>query len=585
MKRIEFPFFNNVFLDNGIVGLYKFLKENANLEIGVHFGLEEKKLWVQHDELFETLERVYYAMGSKVYDTYTAKQKDEAGNLYFELDDEKQKVVNVEPFPKMNTYGFTELLTNNAQGVTTKEDNTRKFTAIEKESPGLAQQIQQAFENRKLKMLSKIYFDEPYTKLTRLEKPTKAHFEEGKQVCYLTGQKRKKLVDAQNISPFFSGLTNFNSLLSNSDKKISWEAMYLSRFAAVTCLYQYPNKLREALNVYFIYSDNLANLDYLLHHRFMGLVKDEDSLKLSEYVANFPLNENDKTHLGKANDFIGINESLFYLVYSMYKNFLQSGRLIDRTNLRHMMREKPIGVVAIRAEAFASTMRPRHFEYLTHFSFVTELIYELEKEGVNWRYVVQSLKILKPSLQSNQKRYEMERQFRNDVLGQILKAKSILKEMEGFFNDCYGYLLDTLNDPQKNIGFKRYNDLVEFIQKYESLINPKIMEDKELQEKAIKMGAQIGQGILSYGENPDRKTNARQGRKYIIALRKANQFDRFLHELGRIQGRFTLTLSRDFLNNIDEGRFNWARQFIIISALNQINAELSPKQKPEANQA
>lgn len=584
MKRIEFPFFNNVFLDNGTVSLYKYLKKDSTLENGTHFGLEETRLWIEHDDLFGILERVYYAMGRKVYDTFTAKQKDEAGNLYFKLNDNLE-VVSVEPFPKMNTYGFTELLTNNAQGVTTQEENTRKFAAIEKENPVLAQQIRQAFEDRKLKMLSKIYFEEPYTKLTRLELPTKAHFEEGKQVCYLTGQKRKKLVDAQNISPFFSGLTNFNSLLSNSDKKVCWEAMYLSRFAAATCLYQYPNKLREALNVYFVFSNNLTNLDELLYLQFGGLVKDEGSLKLNEYLANFPLGDNNNAYLGKANDFVGVNESLFFLVHCLYKSILEKKPQINRSQFQRVIREKPIGIVAIRAESFASTMRPKHFEYLTHFSMVIEMIYDLEREGINWRYVVQSLKILKPSLQSNQKRYEMERQFRNTILGKILKAKSILAEMEGFFNDCYGYLLDALNDPQKSIGFKRYSDLVEFIKKYESQINPRIMEDKELQEKSIKMGAQIGQGILSYGENPDRKINARQGRKYIIALRKANQFDRFLHELGRIQGRFTLTLSRDFLENIDEDRFNWARQFIIISALNQINAELSPKTKPEANPA
>ena len=108
------------------------------------------------------------------------------------------------------------------------------------------------------------------------------------------------------------------------------------------------------------------------------------------------------------------------------------------------------------------------------------------------------------------------------------------------------------------------------------------MTDKELQERAVKMGAQIGQGILSYGEVPDRKVNARQGRKYIIALRKANQYERFLAELSRIQSRFALNYSRDFIDNIDESRFQWARQFVIISALNQINTELSPR-KSENN--
>jgi hypothetical protein len=161
-------------------------------------------------------------MGRAVYDTYTLKQEEEGGNLFFKLND-THDIVAVQPFPKMNTYGFTALLTNNAQGTTIKEKNTRKFASIEKENPVLAASIRGEFEKKKIKLLSKIYFEEPYTKITRLEKPTKAHFEVGNQTCYLTGQKRKKLVDSQCTSPFLSSLANFNSFLSNTDKKVCWE--------------------------------------------------------------------------------------------------------------------------------------------------------------------------------------------------------------------------------------------------------------------------------------------------------------------------------------------------------------------------
>jgi hypothetical protein len=584
MTKIEFPFFNNVFLDNGTVGLYTFLKEDHTLEEGADYCLEDNKLWIENIELFDLLERVYYSMGRKVYDTYTLKQEQEGGNLFFKLDSNNQ-IYDVQTFPKMNTYGFSELLTNNAQGVTTKDSNTKKFASIEKDNPELATKIREEFDSRKIKLLSKVYFEERYTKITRLEKPIQAYFEEGAQVCYLTGLKRKKLVDSQNISPFFSGLINFNSFLSNTDKKICWEAMFLSRFSAATSLYQYPNKRRIALNVYFVFSNNLKNLSDIHRLTVRDLVKDPDTLKVNEYLANFPRSEDQREYLGKGSDFIGVNESLFFLIHCLFKEILKSKPKINKSAFRQAILERPIGLVSIRAESFASTMRPKHFEYLTRFSFTIELIYELEKDGLNWRNVIQSLKIIKPSLQNHQNRYELERLFREEILSKILRAKTILPLMETFFNDCYGYLIDSLKDPSKNIGFKRYNDLLEFVTKYETHINDKIMNDKELQDKALKMGAQIGQGILSYGENPVRKTNARQGRKYIIALRKANQFDRFLHELARIQARFTLSFSREFLENIDEERFHWVRQFIIISALNQINTELSPKQKTELNPA
>lgn len=588
MKKIEFPYYNNVFLDNGIIGLYNYLLKDESLQKGVHFGLEEKRLWVEHDNLFELLEQTYYTMGREVYDTYTQKQEDEGGNLFFKLNENKE-IEEVKVFPKMNTYGFTELLTNNAQGVTTKEENSKRFAQIEKENLELAEQIRYEFEKRKIKLLSKIYFEEPYTKLTRLEIPIKAHFDEGNLTCYLTGNKRKKLVDAQNISPFFSGLTNFNSLLSTNDKKICWEALYLSRFSATSCLYQYPNKLRDALNVYFIHSNNLTTLNELINSRLQrGIIINNDILRTSdfEFLSNFTATDS----IGRKVDFAGLYETLFLILYSLREMVLKPSDTValpvnDGFDDDDLPKEwnLPVTMYAIRAESFAATKRPKYFEQLHRFRYSIWLIGRLKKEGINWKNVIQSLKILKPSFSQNKNRYELERQFRELVLGKVLNAKSILSDMEGFFDDCYGYLLDALNDPLKGIRYKRYNELLDFVTQYERIINHKIMTDKELQEKAIKLGAQIGQGILSYGENPERKTNARQGRKYIISLRKANQYDRFLQELARIQSRFTLNYSRDFLDSIDEERFQWVRQFVIISALNQINVELSPK-KQDSNQ-
>lgn len=592
MPEITFTYSRNVFLDNGIIGVYRFLNQlasgslqsrsndrlarlkNYDLQAGTHFRLEPQSLWIGHDQLYELLEDLYYVMGEQVYDTFTDKQKEEAGNLSFAEDG-----TLLERFPKMNTYGLTALLTNNAQGTTPREEDTRKFAAIEKDSPELAVKIKAAFEQTGVKMLNKIYFNDWYTKITRLDPPQKAHFEPGKQTCYLTGESVKKLVDAQNISPFFSGLTNFNSLLSLGDKKVSWKALYLSRFAPAQCLYVYGNKLRESLMVYLIQAENLERLAELFTDKFFqGIIRDSTQLRISEYLANFPRNE----VLGKSFDYIGRNENLFLILYTLYKHVLDEGLKKGENAgldlLAHLLGGKhgAVSLVSIRADAFASTMRPSQFEILTNFKYALQLIRHFEEQGVNILWVLQSLKLIKPSLAKNQNRYAIERQFREEILGKVLGAKTILSDLESFFNDCYGYLLDALNDPSKGIGFKRYDQLMAFATIYESSINPIIMENQQLKERAIKLGAQVGQGILSYGEN-DRKTNARQGRKYIVRLRKASQFDRFLDVLSGIQSRFTFSFSRELLEGLDEENYAWIKQFIIISALNQINPELSPK--------
>lgn len=590
MQEVIFTQTHNVFLDNGIVGLYRYLLKTERpdllsselsdlkafpLEKGVHFGLEPERLWIKHDDLFALLEALYYSMGREVFDTYTDKQKAEEGNLFFKIEADGNLIAR--PFPKMNTYGLTELLTNNAQGSTTKEENTRKIDAIRKDDPALATQIENEFTSRNLKLLSKVYFNEPYTKLTRLEPPQNAHFEPGPNACYLTGESVKRLVDAQNISPFISGISAFSSHRSASDKKISWKALYLSRFAASTCFYQYPSKLRDSLNIYLVYSDNLTNLYELLRDRFDSLTRPLDALRKQEYIANFPQSD-DGNPLGRSGDFIGRNENLFYLLHTLYTSVLGGRQSIEQRELMQLLgvADKTVGLVSIRAESFAATMRPNQFENLHHVKFVFALIHKLGQDGVSIPNVMQSLKIIQPSLLTHRDRYRMERQFRERFVGKVLNGQSVLSDMETFFDDCYGYLLDVLNEPSKSIGFKRYNELVKFITYYEPIVNQQIMQNEELQKRALNLGIQVGKGILAYNDN-DRKTNARQGRKYIIALRKASQFAGFMDQLSRVQSRFTLSISRDLLEGINEDNYAWIKQFVIISALNQINPELSPK--------
>ena len=545
------------------------------LKKGTHFGLEPDQLWIHHHDLFGLLEAVYYSMGREVYDTYTDKQLAEVGNLFFTVGETGE--LTATPFPKMNTYGLTELLTNNAQGTTPNESDTRKIDAIRKADSTLAMQIEQQFDERKLKLLSKVYFNEPYTKITRLDTPQNAHFEPGPNTCYLTGESAKKLVDAQNISPFISGIGAFSSHRSSSDKRVSWKAMYLSRFAAATCFYQYPNKLRDALNVYLVYSDNLTNLHDILRTKFGPLTRPADVLRQQEYVANFPQSD-ENNPLGRSGDFIGRNENLFYLLFTLYNSVMDKRPLADNREMMQLLgiADRTLGIVSMRAESFAATMRPNQFENLHHVKFVFALIHKLGQQGVSIPHVWQSLKIIKPSLQSNRDRYRMERQFREKFVGKVLNGQTILTDMESFFNDCYGHLLDVLNEPGKSIGFKRYNDLINFTTQYELIVNQQIMQNEELQRRALNLGSQVGQGILNYNQN-DRKTNARQGRKYIIALRKANQFAGFMDQLSRVQSRFTLNISRDLLEGINEDNYDWIKQFVIISALNQINPELSPK--------
>ncbi len=97
--------------------------------------------------------------------------------------------------------------------------------------------------------------------------------------------------------------------------------------------------------------------------------------------------------------------------------------------------------------------------------------------------------------------------------------------------------------------------------------------DKELQIRAINLGKSIGQGILNV-DAADKKANAKAGRKYLISLHKSRTLIQFMDNLYRVVNRFGISTSNDILENISEENFQLIRQFVLISALNQINSVL-----------
>ncbi|MFN0203476.1 MAG: hypothetical protein ACKVTZ_18260 [Bacteroidia bacterium] len=572
MNTIIFEKSHHVLLDNGIIALYRYLNREDN-EVLAKFSYQHKltdtTLTIECEQLAALLEEVYYLMGREVYDTYTHKQDEDRGNIFFKKDE--TGAYQAELFPKMNTYGMTELLTNNAQGTMRREEDSMKIDEIEKQNPELAAFIRKTFEEKKLKLLSKVYFNERYTKITRLDAFHVDYFKEGKHHCYLTGKSYKRLVDVTSTSPFISGLTNFNSFLQN-DKKISWQAMYLSRFAAAQALYAYTNKVYEAISVFLFESNTLTNLDNLYKTYVEGGKLKVNSIewKNNNFVSNLRISNFAKE---KGEYFVWKNEYAFMLIYTFYEQILVTAKekateienpyeVLDDT----ISQTQPI-LVGIRAEPYGNTKRPTAFDYITKLRFLVRLFQYWVNHGVDMLAVLRSLRFIKPSLTGNQNKFALERVVRDRVLGLIIEGKSILSEMETLFFDCYRNLT-----AGENVGYKHYQQLELFITLYEPLISQTM--DKSLQERAIKLGKSIGQSILNY-EGQDRKLNAKQGRKYIIGLRKARTLEQFADELTRMQFRFAMSVSTEILEKLDESNFLLVKQFAVIAALNQLNSTLS----------
>ncbi|NJN33799.1 MAG: hypothetical protein HC817_05640 [Saprospiraceae bacterium] len=282
---------------------------------------------------------------------------------------------------------------------------------------------------------------------------------------------------------------------------------------------------------------------------------------------------------------MGKNEYLFMVFYTLFERIIRHlepqkeapdyadllGEALDNSDLNQLNPH----IISLRADAFASTKRPNNFEVFTHLRYVMQMFRALETEKIGMLEILWSLKTIKPSLRSNRNSFQLERQSRDRILGLILRGQSILAEIEQIFYDSYRYLAGG-----DAAGYKNYAKLLELIKFYESKILKETM-DENLQSRAIKLGSSIGQGILNYADG-QRLTNAKQGRSYIIALRKSRTLIQFLEALTTIQTRYNLIISRELIDGIDEQNFELIKQFAIIGALNQLNIQFNSSTKKES---
>ncbi|HQO10048.1 MAG TPA: hypothetical protein PLP37_08070 [Clostridiales bacterium] len=621
ITEIVFRHTGNHFLNAGIVALDYYLEEfQDKTEIKYKYSLSELELKIESEQLFKLLEDVYYYMGKELYDTSGSEARSKADKYYF-IKDPFQAI----PFAKMKTYGLAELITNDPTPVEGKNGEKIKFEKLFERDIDLATQISMflSSKGKKLKYYSfvngslkkneindkgkvienkggesEVFINSPYTKTTNIEMDIN-YFIEGDKVCYLTGEKYQKLVDSKCTSPFLSGLLNFNSFLSGIDKKISWKAMYLSRFCPKLGFYTYSGGLDNLMS-YLFSSDNLLNLK-LIFNSYRSLFKNEIQMIGVNYFNNFNLYnfgiDNEKFTIEK--DLYFENENLFMLIYSFFKLLFEKHKISDHKEdgVDELLVEleidikklPPISLVSLKAVKFAGTMRTDYFEEFDNFKFILRMIAYFETQHISLKDVFFNLKFIKGSDKKRKDSYKLERMLRNKTLGRVLKNVTIAEEIENLFYQCYN---DYFSDGFKN--YRNYSTLADFTYVYEQIIKyggNKTMDDN-LQIRAINLGTSIGQGILIFQiplnasdqkKKDLRKANAEKARKYIIALKKARTLEQFNNELIRLQNKFGLCISKDILENITEQNYNLIKQFAIISSLNQLNSVLNPKKSEDKN--
>lgn len=618
MNKIEFKQTSNIFINTGIVALYRYLKKYESRfpekYAIVQNELQKNKLIVECDNLLPLLEDVYYFMGEELYDTATKKQLEEKDKYYF-----VKEPFDAVPFSKIKTLGFSSIVTGNPPVTKGKGGKKLKFDKLYEQDYVFAFKIAEFLnkKNKKLKFYSfidgkleeneiisgkkrkentggysEIFINAGYTTIPQLEF-NEEYFAKGNQICPLTNIGYKKLVENKSSSAFLSGLSNFNSYLYSSDKKISWKAMYLMRFSPALVFYHYK-KGYDTLICDFFNSNNLHNINSLNNPELLKPRIELEQQKPLPYNSNFNFfdfsytkKDNEEYKVNLSDDAIYSSELSFLLLYTFYQRNFKieiSKEKIEDTNIsdpftNYPLEKVPISLIVFKADKFTSTTkRPNEYEEFNNIKFVFRLIYKLEHNEIEknkvliknvWRY----LKIKTPSSENAKRRRQFdkakyeERKIRAKVFEHLLKSKSVISQIEKLFYDSYKYKMENFD-----VGYRNYKTLLNFLIIYEQSLKINVM-DKELQQKAINLGKSIGQGILRFN-NEDKKTNAKAGRKYLIGIHKSRTLLQFMDNLYRVANKYSVSISKEILENIDEDNFQLIRQFVLISALNQINSVL-----------
>lgn len=614
IKEVIFKRTSNVFLNTGIVALYGYLeKYYKEFELDAP-QLTANCLSVRGDRCLEALEEIYYRMGREVYDTSI-----EEGNVKYFF---TKKPFSATEFKTQNSYGLSGLITKpplGPQPVPKKDENAEYFKDILENDPDFAMNLARFYLEKGLSLKgfdlvaefneikinpnqnqktgdSRIFLNEEYTKTPELPFG-KEYLLPGKMVCPISGEKYKKLVKVQSTSAFFKNISNFNSFNTLDTKPtIGWKSAFLSRFSPKFCLYKYVKGVESSFDTIYCYlfeTDNLLNLlDIIQQNRtmFMDDYQKRDSnvnYRTNFKVYSFSSKKGDQERLGYSKDLTEPSETLFMLIYTIYKNILFSRSHESSKDLEGDFFEAifgsnwiPLSLIAFKADKFSGTLRPNNFEIFNQFKFSIRLIAQLEKNGLNFEQILRSLLFKERSDRNSKNSYRLERQIRNKVLDKMMKQKSILPDLENLFFKCFLYLNSTDADDIREGISKNYKSLFNLVNYYEPIILRNMEKDqiKSLQERAVNLGYSIGNAIVNFDDGSPQQ-NAKQSRKYIIDLHKSRTSGDFREALIRIQKKYGNVVSNDLLyaeELNDDQQFVFIKQFAVLAALNRLNSIFKP---------
>lgn len=560
---VEFKKKGHYWLDSGLIGLIKMLKDVDIKNVEISINEDSLTLTGKPKEVEVVLQKAYDKLIEEYYNVSTKKQIEDKASYNFYYDEYKDEFI---AFPKRKSMGIAEMIYNKAprpvyksvKWVSKGKKEIEVNGKIIKRTRAILPIEYQHIQARMDEFLDKNGLDittsglllngpnevRPKLKISVSDKKTAG-------ICYLCGDESNQLEDAnQTIFPLItgpSGVLSFNSCASKPEK-ICWKCSLLGKFVPVNGFYMYQG---DDLFIFLPYSVSLKKMESI-YDQFQNLKIGADPNLLSNFNHD----------LGQY--FQHVYEATFAFLYSLYICLLthkEADKYDEVLNFDAMwdltLNKAPIEFFIIHTKKEGNTFSGKLFWIFKDTVYIFRLFdYLREKTGTSMK------DILKYLIDYSQKKNEAKTFVRNRILERIFKKQSILDLVEQFV-----YQTDS----------KYFTPLFNMLIEYEILLREGDNVYKEEQDAAVRLGKSIGIAV-------GRSQNGKKGD--LFALRKARKKSDFLEQINRLQ--FKLGNELILPNDIYEGKltdenFVEFKQFCMIAALNSYNAVTNTKNKEKGD--
>lgn len=538
-ETIEFVKTSDPFISAGISGLIKYCEKRINDKDDIHYEIDGNTLTIEAENLNKVLKEMYLEMGNNFYDTSGQKQLKMNDAFYY--DEDKDKLCR---FSKVKPRGLALLIHS---GQPTAKGKKSKKKDVKQNTPLLFERIKKFCDKNKISFKDDnkgvIWINDRNTNIPIIDD---VQISNGERPCSICGEKVRKTYDSISYSPFIGGTSAGNNYVSflKGAEKICWKCIYLQRFSPVGSFYQYSGDW----NVFIFNSDNIDGLHLINSNLLKDIFLTKDSLIHNDYLKNFSFykfgQDEDKDYFNYP------SEQLLMLLYTVYQRMEFANPKIVEKNEWIQFEETlqyKTEVFYLKAKSFGSTLRPVTAETFTDFYYLFSVFKTIEKENINLQHLLWSLK-----LREGDNRTVLRNKWADQFLHRIPAIKT-----------CEEIVWKNFMSKKYN---KDFNQILKWLKTYESIINygGNSQMNDDTRNLAIKLGSQIG-----YAAKND--SNPKAGKGKLIMMRKARKISQFLDQIISFQVRYGISINKEILAKIDEGNFDYFRQFTIISALNTFN--------------